>query len=178
MTRRDTGSQQTSRPSRSKSRPLVPAFSRKTFFTPSGVSWWMPFAPLVSTPSFGSHAGPSPRGAVAAATCQLRPGLEDRLVVLLRRPRSGEAEFLEHVVGRGDDEVLLLAEQLEHVRCRLVGRCEFVGLERLARRRTRRPRSRRRFASHRRREVPDVADVAEDARRERAEALVRCTARR
>ena len=38
-TTRATGSQQTSRPWRSKSRPLVPAFSRQTFFMPSGVSW-------------------------------------------------------------------------------------------------------------------------------------------
>ena len=35
---RESGSQHTSRPWRSKSSPLVPAFSRQTFFMPSGVS--------------------------------------------------------------------------------------------------------------------------------------------
>ena len=38
-TERDTGSQHTRLPSRSKSRPLVPAFSRQIFFSPLGVSW-------------------------------------------------------------------------------------------------------------------------------------------
>jgi SAM-dependent methyltransferase len=39
LTERATGSQQTSVPSRSKSNPLVPAFSRHTLLSPFGVNW-------------------------------------------------------------------------------------------------------------------------------------------
>ena len=44
----------------------------------------MPLAPLVSTPSFGSHAGPSPPAPSSDELRELRPRLEDRLIGLCR----------------------------------------------------------------------------------------------